>query len=71
MECCNLLKNPLSKQYNYQSHMNRCKVYKDHLKSNCIDDGFNQQLKHDILNEFDGVEMIWKMMYLMLKQTKR
>ena len=31
--------------------MNRCKVYEDHLKSNCIDDEFKQQLKHDILNE--------------------
>ena len=31
--------------------MDRCKVYKDHLESNCIDDEFKQQLKHDILNE--------------------
>ena len=40
-----------SKKYNYQSHMDRCKVYKDHLKSNCIDDEVKQQLKQDILNE--------------------
>ena len=31
--------------------MDRCKVYKDHLKANCIDDEFKQQLKQDILNE--------------------
>ena len=31
--------------------MERCKVYKDHLKANCIDDEFKQQLKQDILNE--------------------
>ena len=31
--------------------MDRCKVYKDHLKSNCIDDEFKQQFEHDILNE--------------------
>ena len=42
-------KKPLSKKYNYQSNMDRCKVYKDHLKSNCIDGEFKQQLKHDIL----------------------
>ena len=33
--------------------MERCKVYKDHLKSNCIDDEFRQQLKQDTLNEFE------------------
>ena len=31
--------------------MDGCKVYKDHLKSNCIDDDFKHQLKQDILNE--------------------
>ena len=31
--------------------MDRCKTYKDHLESNCIDDEFKQQLKQDILNE--------------------
>ena len=31
--------------------MDRCKVYKDPLKSNCVDDEFKQQLKQDILNE--------------------
>jgi len=31
--------------------MDRCKVYRDHLKSNSIDEEFKQQLKHDILNE--------------------
>ena len=31
--------------------MDRCKVYKDHLKSNSIDEEFKQQLKHDIMNE--------------------
>ena len=40
--------------------MDRCKVYKDQLRSNCIDDEFKQQLKQDILNEFqlflDGLE---------------
>jgi len=33
--------------------MDRCKVYKDHLRSTCIDDEFKQQLKHDILNELE------------------
>ena len=32
--------------------MDRCKACKDHIKSNCIEDEFEQQLKHDILNEF-------------------
>ena len=36
---------------NYQSHMDRCKVYKDQLKSNSIDEDFKQQSKHDIFNE--------------------
>ena len=49
---CKLRKKPLSKKYNYQSHMERCKVYKDHLKANCIDDESKQQLKQDILNVF-------------------
>ena len=31
--------------------MDRCKVYKDDLKSNCIDDEFKQKLKHDLSNE--------------------
>ena len=31
--------------------MDKCKVYKDHLKANCIDDAFKQQLKQEILNE--------------------
>jgi len=31
--------------------MDRCKVCKDHFKSNCIDDEFKQQLKHETLNE--------------------
>ena len=48
---CELCKNPLSKKYSYQSHMNRCKAYNDHLKSNCTDGEFKQQLKQDILNE--------------------
>ena len=39
-------------KYKYQSHMERCKAYKDHLKSNCIDDEFKQQLQQDILNVF-------------------
>ena len=47
---CNLLKT-FSDKFNYQSHMYICKVYKDHIKSNCIDDEFKQQLRHDILNE--------------------
>ena len=29
--------------------MEKCKVYKDHVKANCIDDGFKQQLKQGIL----------------------
>ena len=33
-----------------ESHTDRCKVYKDHLKSNCID-AFKQQFKQDMLNE--------------------
>ena len=41
----------LSKKYNYQSHMDRCKVYKDHSKSSCIDDESKQQFKYDILNK--------------------
>ena len=51
--CKSCKKKPLSKKSNDQSHMDRCKVYKDHVKSNCIDDGFQQQLKQDILNEVD------------------
>ena len=47
----NFVKKTLSKKYNYQSHTDRCKVYKDRLKSNCIDDELKQQLKRDILNE--------------------
>ena len=31
--------------------MGRCKVYKDQLKANCIDDEFKQQFKQDILND--------------------
>ena len=49
---CKFCKKPLSKKYNYQSHMEKCKVYTDHLKLNCIDDESKQQLKQDILNEF-------------------
>ena len=45
------LQKPLSHKYNHQSDMDRCKVYKDHLKSNSINDEFKQQLKHDILHE--------------------
>ena len=48
---CKFCKKSLSKKYNYQSHMDRCKVYKDHLKSNSLDDEFKEQLKYDILNE--------------------
>ena len=44
-------KKPLSTKYNYQSHVDRCRVCKDHLKANWIDDEFKQQLKQDILNE--------------------
>ena len=47
----NFVKKTLSKKYNYQSHMDRCRVYQDHLKTNSIDEEFKQQLKHDILNE--------------------
>ena len=32
--------------------MDRCKVYKDHLRLNCTDAEFIQQLKQDTLNEF-------------------
>ena len=31
--------------------MDRCKVYKDHLKANYTDDELKQQLKQDILHE--------------------
>ena len=48
---CKFCKKTLSKTYNYKSHMDRCMVYKDHLKSNSIDEEFKQQWKHDILNE--------------------
>ena len=47
----NFLKKPLSKKYNYQAHMDRCKVYKDHVKANRIDDEFKQQLKQDMLKD--------------------
>ena len=47
----NFVKKTLSKKYNYQSHMDICKVYKDHLNANCIDDEFKQQSKQDILNK--------------------
>ena len=50
---CKFCNKRLSKKYNYQSHMDRCKVCKDHLKSNCVDDEFKQQLKQDIVNEFE------------------
>jgi hypothetical protein len=46
----NFVKNPLSKKYNYKSHMDICKVSKDKLKANFIDDEFKQQLKHDLLH---------------------
>ena len=52
---CKFCKKPLSKKYNCQPHMDRCTVYKDHLKSNCIDDEFKQQFKHDISN---GVKLL-------------
>ena len=48
---CKFCKTTLSNKYNYQSHMDRCEVYKDHQKSNCIDDELKQQLKQDILND--------------------
>ena len=35
---CKSCKNPLSKKYKYQSHLNRCQVYEDHVKANCIDE---------------------------------
>ena len=38
---------------NYQSHMEICKVYKDHVRANCIDDEFKQQFKQYILNVFE------------------
>ena len=66
---CKFCKKTLSKKYNYQSHMDRCKVYKDHLKSNSIDEEFKQQLKHDILNEVKMFLNDLEMMLLMLKQT--
>ena len=46
----NCVKN-LSKKCNYQSQRDRCKVYEDQLKANCIDDEFKQQLKQEVLNE--------------------
>ena len=49
-ECVKFAKKPLSNKYNYQSHMDRCKAYKEDLKSNCIDHEFKQQLRHDMLN---------------------
>ena len=33
--------------------MYRCKVYKDDLKANCIDDELKEQLKQDIQNEVE------------------
>ena len=66
---CKFCKKTLSKKYNYQSHMDRCKVYKDHFKSNSIDEEFKQQLKHDILNAVKMFLNGLKMMLLMLKQT--
>ena len=47
----NSFEKTLSNKYTCQSHMDRWKVYKGHLKSNCIDDEFKQHLKRDILNE--------------------
>ena len=38
-----------SNKYDYQSHMDRCKVYKDHWKADCIDDEFKQQLKQGMI----------------------
>ena len=51
MNFVNFIKKSLSKKYNYHSHMDRSKVYRDHLKVNCIDDESKQELKEDILNE--------------------
>ena len=39
---CKFRKRPLSKKCNYQSHMDICKVYKDHFKANCIDECFER-----------------------------
>ena len=49
--------------------MDRCKVYKDHLKSNSIDEEFKQQLKHDILNEVKMFLNDLKILLLMLAHT--
>ena len=62
---CKFCKKPLSKKYKYQSRMERCKVCKDHLKSNCIDDEFRQQLKQNMLKEFNVCFDALKMMLLM------
>ena len=35
--------------------MDTCKAYKDHFKSNCIDDEIKQQLKQEILDEVKNV----------------
>ena len=40
--------------------MDRCKVYKGHLRSNCIDGEFKQQLKQDMLNELNCFRCIEK-----------
>ena len=48
---CKFCKNTVIKKYDYQSHTDRRKVYRDHVRSHCIDDEFKQQLKQDTLNE--------------------
>ena len=61
----------LSNKYNYQSHMDRCKVYKDHVIANCIDDEFKQQLQQEILNEVKMVLDVLKDEVVNVKTNKK
>ena len=63
-------KDLLSKTYNYQSHMDRCKAYKNHLKSNRNDDGFKHQLNEICRMNLNCFKVLRKTMLLMLTQTK-
>ena len=60
MDFVKFVKKSLSKKYNHHSLMDRCKVYRDYLKVNCIDDESKRQLKQVILNELNVLDALKK-----------
>jgi len=54
----------LKKHYQRNININHiwvgCKAYKDHFKSNCVDNEFKQQLRHGILNKVKLFLDAWK-----------